>query len=96
MPIHRAVATASGFGIASAVPAVIGFLTFRLPAGAAPPLTYGAINLAAFAVVIGMTLLTTPYGVRLAHRTDPKRLKRIFGGFLVLVSLNMLRKALGW
>lgn len=96
VPIHRAVATASGFGIASAVPGVIGFLTFRLPAGATPPLTIGAINLAAFALVIGMTLLTTPYGVRLAHRTDPKRLKRIFGLFLVLVSLNMLRKALGW
>lgn len=96
VPIHRAVATASGFGIASAVPAVIGFLAFQLPPDAAPPLTFGAINLAAFALVIGMTLLTTPYGVRLAHRTDARRLKRIFGGFLVLVSLNMLRKALGW
>ena len=96
VPIHRAVATASGFGIASAVPAVIGFLAFHLPAGAAPPFTLGAVNLAAFGVVIIMSLLTAPYGVRLAHRMDPKPLKRLFGLFLLAVSLNMLRKALGW
>ena len=96
VPIHRAVATASGFGIASAVPAVAGFLAFQLPPGAAPPLTFGAVNLAAFGVVIVMSLLTAPYGVSLAHRTDPKRLKRLFGLFLVIVSLNMLRKAIGW
>ncbi len=96
VPIHRAVATASGFGVASAVPAVLGFLAFSLPAGAAPPLTIGAVNLAAFGLVIGTTLITTPYGVWLAHRTNPKRLRRIFGLFLVLVALNMLRKAAGW
>jgi uncharacterized protein len=96
VPIHRAVATASGFGISSAVPAVIGFLLFTLPAGAAPPLTLGAVNLAAFGLVIGMSLLTTPYGVRLAHWMDPKPLKRLFGGFLIIVALNMLRKAFGW
>jgi uncharacterized protein len=96
VPIHRAVATASGFGVASAVPAVIGFLAFSLPEGEAPPLTVGAINLAAFGLVIVMSLLTTLYGVRLAHRTNPKRLKRIFGGFLIVVALNMLRKAAGW
>lgn len=96
VPIHRAVATASGFGVASAVPAVLGFLMFTLPPGAAPPLTLGAVNLAAFGLVIGMSLLTTSYGVRLAHWMDPKPLKRLFGGFLILVALNMLRKALGW
>lgn len=32
----------------------------------------GAVNLPAFLVVIAMTLVTTPVGVRLAHATDPK------------------------
>jgi uncharacterized protein len=94
MPIHRAVATASGFGVLIAVPSVIGFLL--LPIANAPPCTVGAVNLPAFLVVIGTTLLTTPMGVRLAHAMNPKPLKRAFAIFLTLVALNMLRKVLGW
>ena len=92
--IHRAVATAAGFGVIIAVPSVIGFLL--LDVAEAPPLSIGAVNLVAFGVVIAMTLITTPYGVRLAHATNAARLKRIFAVFLTLVALNMLRKALGW
>jgi uncharacterized membrane protein YfcA len=46
--------------------------------------------------VIAMTLITAPWGVRLAHAMDPRPLKRVFAVFLVLVALNMLRKALGY
>ncbi len=94
LPIHRAVATASGFGVLIAVPSVLGFLF--LPVADAPPYTVGAVNLPAFLVVIGTTLLTTPLGVRLAHAMNPKPLKRAFAVFLTLVALNMLRKVLGW
>ncbi|HEY6918915.1 MAG TPA: sulfite exporter TauE/SafE family protein [Tabrizicola sp.] len=94
LPIHRAVATASGFGVLIAVPSVLGFLL--LPVADAPPYTIGAVNLPAFLVVIGTTLLTTPLGVRLAHAMNPKPLKRAFAVFLTLVALNMLRKVLGW
>ena len=94
MPIHRAVATAAGFGIIIAVPAAVGFLTLQV--GHAPPWSVGAVNLPAFLVIIAMTLLTTPYGVRLAHRMDARPLKRAFAVFLILVALNMLRKVAGW
>lgn len=93
-PIHRAVATAAGFGVIIAVPSVIGFLF--LDVADAPPFTLGAVNGPAFLLVIAMTLITAPMGVRLAHATDAARLKRIFAVFLTLVALNMLRKALGW
>ncbi len=93
-PIHRAVGTASGFGLLIAVPAVIGFLA--LPVDDAPPYTYGAVNLPAFLVVIATTLVTTPLGVRLAHAMNPKPLRRAFAVFLVMVALNMLRKVAGW
>ncbi len=94
-PIHRAVATAAGFGVLIAVPAVIGFLFVGMGIGA-PPFTIGTVNLVAFGIVIAMTLITAPLGVKLAHAMDPKPLKRVFAVFLVLVALNMLRKALGW
>ena len=94
VPIHRAVATAAGFGVIIAVPSVIGFLTVDM--AVAPPYSIGAVNMIAFGLVIAMTLITAPWGATLAHRMDPKPLKRVFGVFLILVALNMLRKALGW
>ncbi len=92
--IHRAVATAAGFGVVIATPAVIGFLFMTVDPATRPPFTIGAVNLVAFMLVIAMTLITVPIGAKLAHAMDPKPLKRVFAVFLVLVALNMLRKAL--
>jgi uncharacterized protein len=92
MPIHRAVATAAGFGIIIAVPSVIGFLFVDI--ASPPPYSIGAVNLPAFAVVIAMTLMTAPLGVKLAHTMDPAPLKRVFAIFITLVALNMLRKVI--
>lgn len=94
VPIHRAVATSAGVGMINAVPSVILFLL--LPLEATPPLTLGAINLPAWAIIIAATMITAPIGVRLSHAIDPKPLKRIFAGFITLVALNMLRKFLGY
>ncbi len=93
-PIHRAVATAAGFGVLIAAPSVAIFLLTA--AEGAPPFTLGSVNLPAFALVIAMTLLTTPLGVRIAHRLDPGPLRKVFAVFLAVVALNMLRKAAGW
>ncbi len=95
-PIHRAVATAAGFGVIIAVPSVFGFLFLAIDADHRPPWTIGAVNIVAFGIVVAMTMITAPWGVRLAHAMDPKPLKRVFAVFLTLVALNMLRKALGW
>ncbi len=92
--IHRAVATAAGFGIIIAVPSAIAFL--MLPVDHAPPYTVGAVNLPAFGITIMMTWITTPYGAALAHRLDARPLKRVFALFITVVALNMLRKAAGW
>lgn len=94
VPIHRAVATAAGFGLIIAVPSVAGFLL--LHPTSPPPYTLGAVNIPAFALVIAMTMITTPWGVRLAHSMNPKPLKRIFAVFIVVMAANMLRKALGY
>lgn len=94
-PIHRAVATAAGFGVLIAVPSVIGFLFVGVDPATRPPFTIGAVNLPAFLIVISMTLFTTPLGVRLAHALDPAPLRRVFAVFLILVAGNMLYQAIG-
>jgi len=92
-PIHRAVATAAGFGLIIALPSAIAFLLTPIPAAGRPQFNIGHVNIAAFLVIISMTLLTSPIGAKLAHSLDPKPLKRIFAVFLILVAFNMLRKA---
>ncbi len=92
VPIHRAVATAAGFGLVIAVPSVIGFLFGNPDAENLPPFTVGYVNVPAFLLIICMTLITAPLGVKIAHAMDPKPLKRVFAFFLMLVALNMLRK----
>lgn len=94
VPIHRAVATAAGFGLVIAVPSVLGFLLASPPPQGLPPYTVGLVNLPAFAVIVAMTMLTTPLGVRLAHAMDPKPLKRVFAFFIMAMAMNMLRRAL--
>lgn len=92
VPIHRAVATAAGFGVLIAAPSTVGFLFLPLDPASRPPFSLGAVNIPAFLLVIAMTLLTAPLGVKLAHTLNPKPLKRVFAVFLILVALNMLRK----
>lgn len=93
IPIHRAVATAAGFGLAIAVPSVIAW-AFVSVSASRPPYTLGAINLPAFLVIIPLTFLMAPVGARVAHSMDAKPLKRLFGIFLLIVAANMLRTAL--
>jgi len=78
MTIHRAVATSSGFGLLIAVPSVLGFFFVSLDPMLRPPMTVGAVNLAAFGLIIAMTLVTTPLGVALAHKMEAAKLKRFF------------------
>ncbi|MXQ07356.1 TSUP family transporter [Alphaproteobacteria bacterium GH1-50] len=93
-PVHKAVGTAAGFGLLIAVPSVLGFLVSSIPVDERPPMTVGSVNWPAFAIVIAMTWATTPIGVALAHRLPAKRLRRFFGGFLLLVGARIAWGAL--
>jgi uncharacterized membrane protein YfcA len=95
-PIHRAVATAAGFGVLIAVPSMIGFMLTGWDVPDKPPLTLGYVNLIAFGVIVSMTMLTTPIGVRLAHAMNPRPLKLAFAIFIAVMAANMLRKGLGF
>jgi uncharacterized membrane protein YfcA len=91
-PIHRAVATASGFGLAIALPSVL-FLALTPAPSPLPGGMLGLIHLPAFAAISLMTVLTAPLGARLAHAMDPAPLRRVFALFLALVSVKMLLSA---
>jgi uncharacterized membrane protein YfcA len=88
-PVHRAVGTANLLGLVIAIPGTIGYLLAR-PVAPTPPGTIGLVSLAGFALITPATVLAAPWGARLAHRLDRRRLSAAFGVFLALVSARML------
>lgn len=95
-PIHQAVATASGFGAAVAVPGALGFVVSGLahPEGL-PPGSLGYVNLPAFAAVAAAAALTAPLGARLAHRLHGRLLEVLFGLYVGATALALFADMFG-
>lgn len=94
VPVHRAVATASVFGLAISVPAVCGFIWAGIGVEGRPPGSIGYLNLPAAVVLFSMSVLTAPYGAKLAHSLQPRKLKLAFAVFLGISAIRMLWKSL--
>lgn len=94
IPIHRAVGTASGFGLAIAVPAVIGFIISGWTVSGRPEFSLGYVNILGFILVAASGFMFIPLGAKLAHKLSQRKLKLVFGICLLLVALNMARKVL--
>jgi uncharacterized membrane protein YfcA len=92
-PIHQAVATASGFGAAIALPGALGYVAAGWNREGLPAWSLGFVSLPGFIALALLTALTAPVGARLAHRLPQRALKRAFAVFLALIALNMLREA---
>ena len=89
-PTHRAVGTASAFGLLIALPALLGFIWSGWGIPGRPLYSLGFISMAAALVIFPMTVLFAPLGARLAHSINQRRLKLVFGAFLALTAAKML------
>ncbi len=92
--VHRAVATASVFGLLIAVPALFGFIWAGWGVDGRPPGSFGYVNVPAAVVLFSMSVFTAPYGAKLAHSMEPGKLKLAFAVFLGISALRMLWKSL--
>ncbi len=90
VPIHRAVSTSAGVGVLIAIPGTIGYMLAGLGQHGLPIDAIGFVSWATFALTIPTSLLTTRYGVTLAHRLSRPQLERAFGLFLLAVCLRFL------
>ena len=90
VPIHRAVSTSAGVGVLIAIPGTIGYMVAGWGQPDLPPDSIGFVSLATFALTIPASILTTRFGVALAHRLSRKHLERAFGIFLLAVCLRFL------
>jgi uncharacterized membrane protein YfcA len=77
-PIHQAVATASGFGLAIGCRRRWGFVISGWSAPGRRRCRSGYVNLPAVLVMGVLTTAVAPFGARLAHRLDRDLLRRMF------------------
>jgi uncharacterized membrane protein YfcA len=85
-PIHQAVATAAGVGVLIAVPGTLGYMWAGLEATGLPPLSIGYVNFLGVAIIMPLSLLMAPLGVRIAHALSKRQLETGFGVFLLMIS----------
>lgn len=88
--IHQAVATSSGLGVLISIPGLIGYVAAGWGKDGLPPFSTGFVNWAAVALVIPLTLLAAPIGVRMAHAMNRRQLEIGFGIFLTVISIRFL------
>lgn len=93
-PVHQAVATAAGVGFIIGLPGAIGFALLGANATNLPWGSLGYINVPALIAIAAASIITAPYGAKWAHNLDELRLKRLFGVYLIIVSMAMYYKAM--
>ncbi len=94
-PIRSAVATASAFGIIISIPATLGFIWAGWGNPYMPPWSLGFVSLIGFILITPSSMISTPWGVTLAHTIPPLLLKRVFAAFLAITSIRMIWSLIG-
>jgi uncharacterized membrane protein YfcA len=89
-PVHRAVATSAGVGVLIAIPGLLGYIWAGWGADGLPPFSTGYINWVVVALIIPITLVVAPLGVRFAHALNKRQLEIGFGIFMLSVAARFL------
>ena len=92
-PIHQAVATSSALAVLISIPGALGYVYAGWPAAARFPETaalqlpfaLGYVSLIGAVLVMPLSLLTAPLGVRAAHAMSKRTLEMAFGTYLFIV-----------
>ncbi|MCT4656305.1 MAG: sulfite exporter TauE/SafE family protein [Cohaesibacter sp.] len=87
-PIHQAVATSAGVGVLISIPGAIGYILAGWGKEGLPDFSLGFVNLLAVALIIPITILVAPLGVKIAHALPKHILSRAFGVFLIVVAIR--------
>ena len=102
-PIHQAVATSSALAVLISIPGALGYIYAGWPAAAnypavtalQIPFALGYVSLIGAVLVMPMSLVTAPLGVRAAHAMSKRTLEAAFGCYLFIVGSRFVRSLLG-
>ncbi|APH74568.1 hypothetical protein BSQ44_12210 [Aquibium oceanicum] len=93
--MHQAVATSSGVGVLIAIPGTIGYVWAGWGDPLLPVASTGYVNWIAVGLIFPITVLVTPFGVRIAHAMKRRHLEIAFGSFLLFVSARFFLSLYG-
>lgn len=93
-PMHQAVATSAGVGVLIAIPGTLGYIWAGWGNPLLPILSTGFVNWVAVALIIPITLVVAPYGVRIAHWMQKRHLEIAFGIFCLAMSARFFASLL--
>jgi uncharacterized membrane protein YfcA len=102
-PIHQAVATSSALAVLISIPGALGYVYAGWPAAANYPavaalqwpFALGFVSLIGAILVMPMSLVTAPLGVKAAHAMSKRTLETAFGCYLFLVGSRFVVSLLG-
>ena len=87
--IRKSIGTAAAVGFLIAVTGTITMITGgKIIDNVRTPFSVGYINLLGFAVFVPVTMVMARIGAQVVHKIDKKLLSKIFGIFLILVSIR--------
>ena len=87
--IRKSIGTASAIGILIAISGTITMITGgEISNNISTPYTIGYINLFGFIVFVPVTMLMARIGAKAVYKIDKKLLSKIFGSFLIIVSIR--------
>ncbi len=87
--IRKSIGTAAAVGFLIAVTGTVTMITGgKIIDNVNTPYSIGYINLLGFAVFVPVTMVMARIGAKVVHKIDKKLLSKIFGIFLILVSIR--------
>lgn len=92
--MRQAVGTAAACGFPIALIGALGFILVGWQQAPLPPGATGYVYWPAAVMISFASVLSAPFGARLAHRLEPRHLKKVFAVFLALLGVSMLGKSL--
>ena len=87
--IRKSIGTAAAVGFLIALTGTITMITGgKIINNINTPFSFGYINLLGFIVFVPVTMIMARIGAKVVHKIDKKLLSKIFGIFLILVSIR--------
>ncbi len=88
--INKAIGSAAAIGFLIALFGALGFLVTGSYLKTNLPLSIGFLNIPAFLIFIPITTFMARVGARTVHKIDRKKISKIFGIFLLVISIRFL------
>ena len=88
--VQHAIGTSAAIGLPIAIGGTLGYIFNGWGQPGLPEGSLGFVYLPALAILVAATMLTAPYGARLAHRLPVATLKRIFAAILIMLAAKMV------